>query len=118
MIFKRGKTYWMDAVVNGVRYRESLKTTDRRLAPGLERELVGQLMNRAPDPTQNSKAFRTLELAEAMKAYIKERRSQVSERMVAYWIEQARPLSRAPVQDEVDATKSSRLNVTNRDVSL
>ena len=65
-IFKRGKFYWMDAIVNGVRYRESLKTTDRRIAPGIERERVGQLMNKAPNPTRRSDSFKALEIAAAV----------------------------------------------------
>ena len=94
-LFKRGKTYWMDAVVNGVRYRESLRTTDRRLAPGLERERTAQLMNRAPDPTKQSRSFRTLDIADAVKSYVEDRRSQVSARMTRFWIEQSRPLIKA-----------------------
>ena len=30
MIYKRGKHWHMDAMVNGVRYREALNTTDKR----------------------------------------------------------------------------------------
>ena len=31
-VFKRGKRYWMDATVNGRRYREALRTKDWREA--------------------------------------------------------------------------------------
>ena len=30
MIYKRGKVYYMDVTINGVRYREALDTTDSR----------------------------------------------------------------------------------------
>ena len=34
MIYKRGGNWHMDAMVNGVRYREALHTTDKREASG------------------------------------------------------------------------------------
>ncbi len=96
-IWKRGKWFWMDAVVNGHRYRESLGTTDARKAPGLERERIVQLQNRAPDPTRKTRSFGALTIDLAIDAYIEERRAQVSGRMVQYWTEQSRPLSRSMV---------------------
>lgn len=91
-LYKRGNVYWADVIVNGLRYRESLKTSDGRKAPGLERELVTRLQNRAPDPTPKSKQLGALYIAEAMEAYIALRAPQVSKRMVDYWREQSRPL--------------------------
>jgi integrase len=90
--YKRKKIYWMDATVNGFRYREPLGTTDGREAPRLERERIAQLQNRAPDPRKRSKAYGSMTIASAMEAYIVERRAQVSSRMQAYWREQSRPL--------------------------
>ncbi len=49
-LWKRGKQYWMDVVVNGQRYRESLRTTDWRQAQQLQKERIAQLAKRAPDP--------------------------------------------------------------------
>jgi integrase len=43
MIYKRGKLYYMDVTVNGVRYREALDTTDRREAPSLEKKRVAEI---------------------------------------------------------------------------
>lgn len=91
-IFKRGKWYWMDALVNGFRYRESLKTTDARKAPGLERERIAQLKDKAPDPTLKSKAIGSMTISEAIETYIVERSAQVSLRMVDYWRDQSKPL--------------------------
>ncbi|MFM9903622.1 MAG: hypothetical protein ACKVQJ_03515 [Pyrinomonadaceae bacterium] len=93
-IFKRGKIFWMDAVVNGHRFRESLRTTDARKAPGIERERIIQLQNRAPDPTRKIQTFGSMTIDIAIPAYIEERRAQVSPRMARYWLEQSRPLSR------------------------
>jgi hypothetical protein len=37
-LFKRGKTWWTDSSVNGVRYRQPLRTTDWRKAQSREKE--------------------------------------------------------------------------------
>lgn len=94
-LYKRGKVYWADVVVNGVRYRESLGTTDGRKAPGLERDLIVRLKDRAPDPTPKSKQLASLDLDDAIETYISIRSPQVSARMVSYWREQSRPLIKA-----------------------
>src|SRR4030095_9904847 len=91
-IFKRGRWYWMDAIVNNHRYRQSLNTTDARKAPGLERERISQLKDKAPDPTLKSKAIGSMTIVEAIDVYASERSAQVSARMVSYWHEQSRPL--------------------------
>lgn len=41
-LYKRRKTWWTDFSVNGVRYRESLDTTDWREAQAKEKELITQ----------------------------------------------------------------------------
>ena len=104
-IIKRGKWYWMDAVINGHRYRESLKTTDRRLAPGLERDRIAQLNNRVPNPTKESKKFLSMTIAEAVEAYSYERSTQVSPRMVAYWREQSRAMAASKALGRVILSK-------------
>ncbi len=91
-LYKRAKRYWMDATVNGVRYREPLETSDWRKAQQLERGRISQLEKRAPDPMKRTKTFGALDVESAMTAYIAERQAQVSPRMVAYWKEQAVPL--------------------------
>lgn len=103
--YKRGDWYWMDAVVNGYRYREPLGTTDARKAPGLERERIVQLQNRAPDPTNKTKSFGSMTIDVAVSAYVEERRAQVSLRMAQYWLEQARPLSRSAVFKSISLKK-------------
>jgi integrase len=110
-IIKRGKWYWMDAVINGHRYRESLNTTDKRLAPGLERERVAQLKDKAPDPTRGSRAFSNMTVADAVDAYITERSVQVSARMVGYWREQSRPLIRSKAFRSLKLSKITPANL-------
>lgn len=92
-LYKRGKLWHMDVVVNGARYREALGTTDWREAQRLERERINQLKDRAPDPAKRTKSYGTMDIETAMTVYIAERRAQVSARMVVYWEEQARPLA-------------------------
>ena len=90
--YKRGKHYWMDVTVNGVRYRESLETSDWREAQRQERSRIAELEKRAPDPMKRTKTFGALDIESAMTAYVAERQAQVSPRMVAYWKEQTVPL--------------------------
>ncbi len=42
-LWKRDNTWWADVTVNGERVRQSLKTTDKREAKNLEKELVTQI---------------------------------------------------------------------------
>jgi len=92
-LWKRGRQYWMDVVVNGQRYRESLCTTDWREARRLHTQRIAQLEKRAPDPAGFGKRYGSLNVAAAIEAYAGERRAQVSLRMVAYWLENSRPLA-------------------------
>jgi len=91
-LWKRGKQYWMDVIIRGHRYREPLDTTDWREARRIERERVQEIESRGPVPTGNSKAYAALDVASAIDAYAQERRAQVSARMRAYWLENAKPL--------------------------
>ncbi len=92
-LWKRGKSYWLDIVVHGHRYREPLGTTDWRKAKQLERERVEQLETRASVPTAKSVTYAAMDVGAAVTAYAEERRAQVSKRMVAYWLENAKPLT-------------------------
>lgn len=94
MIYKREKWYWMDATVNGCRYREPLETRDWREAQRLERERIQQLKNRAPDPIKRAKSYGSMDVKAAMEAYVAERQATVSPRMCAFWQEQAVPLAK------------------------
>jgi len=92
-LWKRGKQYWLDAVVHGHRYREPLGTSDWRQAKRLERERLEQLEGRATVPTANSRTYAAMDVANAIRSYAEERRAQVSKRMAAYWLENAKPLA-------------------------
>jgi len=82
-LWKRGKWYWLDAKVHGHRYREPLGTTDWREAKRLERQRFEQLETKASVPSTASLTYATMDVATAIATYAKERRAQVSTRMVA-----------------------------------
>jgi hypothetical protein len=92
-LWKRGKQYWLDAVVHGERHREPLGTTDWRRAKELEKERIAELQKRPPDPTKRAHKFSSLDVAAAVEIYAEDRRSQVSPRMVAWWKEMGVPLA-------------------------
>jgi integrase len=92
-LWKRGKHYWLDVVVNGERYREPLGTTDWRRAKELEKSRVAELQKRPPDPTKRARKFGGLSVGAAIEAYADERRAQVSSRMLAWWKENGVPLA-------------------------
>jgi integrase len=91
-LWKRGRQYWMDSVVGGQRYREPLDTTDWREAKEREKQRLAELARRPADPTRRGRSYGALDVTKAIDAYAKERRAQVSPRMVAYWTENAKPL--------------------------
>ena len=92
-LWKRGRQYWIDAVVNGERYREPLGTTDWREATKLKRLRLEELGQLSPDLTNRRQSYGALDVNSAINKYAVERRSQVSPRMVAYWRENAKPLA-------------------------
>ena len=82
-LWKRGRQYWMDTVVGGQRYREPLHATDWREAKEHEKERVAELARRPADPAGRGRSYGALDVSKAIEAYAKERRAQVSPRMVA-----------------------------------
>ena len=91
---KKTGAFWMDARIDGVRYREPLGTRDRGEAGELMHKRIEQLKTKAPDPEKRSASIGVLDIKHALQAYTKLRRGKVSDRMVAYWTEQARPLEK------------------------
>ncbi len=53
-LYKRGKTWHTDFMVNGQRYRQSLDTTDWREAQSKEKELIAQASAASSRPQVNS----------------------------------------------------------------
>ena len=92
-LWKRGRQYWIDVVVNGQRYRESLGTSDVREAKNREKARIAELSSRPLDPARRRQAFGSLTVSQAIAAYAENRRVQVSSRMRGYWLENGRRLA-------------------------
>ena len=63
--------------------REPLHATDWREAKEHEKERVAELARRPADPAGRGRSYGALDVSKAIEAYAKERRAQVSPRMVA-----------------------------------
>ena len=77
-LFKRNQIWWTDFSVNGVRYRQSLDTTDRREAQASEKKLVADAITGKLAPA--SKRFSRLAFCEAADRYLESRRLELSPR--------------------------------------
>jgi integrase len=77
-LFKRNKTWWTDFSVNGVRYRQSLDTTDWRQAQSDEKKLIADASTGKLAPA--SKKFSRLAFSEAADRYLENRRLELSDR--------------------------------------
>ena len=79
-IYKRGKLWHMDVMVDGVRYREALETTDRREASSLER-IGSQRYSRARElPRQVNRARKRF--SDAADAWVEDRKGHIAERSI------------------------------------
>jgi hypothetical protein len=76
MLFKRGRRYWTDFTLDGVRYRKPLGTTDGRVAKQRERSLIEE----AGAGKVNSREKGPRKLYDAIQAYLEVKRVRCSER--------------------------------------
>ena len=90
-IYKRGATWHMDATVSGVRYRESLETTDRREAIALEKKRIGEIQHGKRASTAG-KDFARRPFTIAADLFLAERKPHVSARTCQLDSERLRPL--------------------------
>lgn len=80
MIYKRNKTFHTDVTVNGVRYRQSLETTDWKEAQRRQKELIRSILEgKAAGPATHG-SFASLRLADALAEFIKGRVGRVAPR--------------------------------------
>jgi integrase len=91
MTYKRGKHWHMDVVVNGVRYREALDTTDGREARTLEKKRVGEIQQ-GKAASKSGREFARKPFKDAADLYLEERKPHVSERTVQFERERLVPL--------------------------
>lgn len=80
-LFKRNKIWWTDFSVNGVRYRQSLDTTDWREAQSNEKVLIADASTGKLAPV--SKQFARLAFTEAADRYLDGRRLELAEQSYA-----------------------------------
>lgn len=92
-VYKRGKYWHLDATVAGVRYREPLRTTDRREAKELEKQRVAEILA-GKGSSIAGRSFARLPFSTAMKRLIEERKPHVAPRTHALDRERSAPLCR------------------------
>jgi integrase len=93
MIYKRSGYWHLDVTVQGVRYREALDTTDKRVAKELEKDRVAAI-KQGKGASKTGREFARKAFAEAAKVYLVERKPHVSERTVQFEKERLGPLSK------------------------
>jgi hypothetical protein len=74
-LFKRGKTWWTDFSVNGVRFRMSLDTTDWREALSREKEKIAAAQ--AGKLSVAGQSFARLAFSEAVERHIADRLARI-----------------------------------------
>jgi integrase len=89
-IFKRGKMWWTDFSVNGVRYRESLGTTDWREAQRQEKKLIAQ--SEAGKVTRPGRALARLAFSVAIERYLTLRQPRLARKTILTERERSKPL--------------------------
>src|ERR1700688_2173378 len=89
-LFKRGKTWWTDFSVDGVRYRQSLESTDWRQAQRLEKERISEAQQGKLSPS--SQQFARLLFSVAADRFLAGRIAQLAPRTVQTENERMKPL--------------------------
>ena len=92
MIYKRGQHWHMDSMVNGVRYREALDTTDKREAVALEKKRVGEIQQ-GKGASKSGREFARLPFTKAAEAFLEDRAGRVAERTIQFEKERIKALS-------------------------
>ena len=91
MIYKRGDSWHTDITVNGVRYRESLKTTDKREAKNLEKERIAAIQA-GKGASTSGRNFARQPIEKAAQQYLEERQLHTSARTQQLEKERLKPL--------------------------
>jgi integrase len=93
-IYKRGKTYHTDVTVNGIRFRESLETTNWQEAQRKQKELIARASEGKAAPPAAKGSFATLPLNDGLDQIVVERTGRVSERTTRIDKERSKVLKR------------------------
>src|SRR5712692_6818908 len=89
-IFKRGKHWHMDSMVNGVRYREALDTTDKREAVALEKKRVGEIQQ-GKGASKIGREFARMPFTKAAEVFLEDRKGRVADRTIQFEKERIKP---------------------------
>jgi integrase len=93
MIYKRSGHWHLDVTMHGVRYREALDTTDKRVAKEMEKKRVTEI-NQGKGASKTGRAFARKTFSEAAAAYLEEREPHVAQRTMQFERERLVPLSK------------------------
>src|SRR5689334_14412574 len=91
MIYKRATGWHMDNTINGIRYRESLHTTDKREAKEREKNRIAEI-KQGKGASKTGKEFARKPFCDAAKTYLEERIPHVAARTTQFEQERLRPL--------------------------
>jgi integrase len=91
MIYKRKGHWHLDVTMHGVRYREALDTTDKRVAKDLEKKRIAEI-NQGKGASKTGRAFARKPFSEAVTVYLEERKPHVAERTMQFEKERLGPL--------------------------
>ncbi|MBZ5637084.1 MAG: site-specific integrase [Acidobacteriia bacterium] len=114
MIYKRQLRWHMDVTVNGIRYREALETTDRRVALNLEKKRVAEIQA-GKRASKTGRDFARKAFADAVKIYLEERKPHVSARTVQFERERLKPLEAYFGEKSLARIKSEDISAYQRD---
>jgi integrase len=126
MIIKRKQHWHLDVVINGVRYREALHTTDGRKAKELEKDRVAAI-KAGKGISKRGREFARMPFNEAADVFIEERKGQVSERTTRLERERlkqlrayfgARALKQIKADDIAAYQRKRRETVSGRTVNM
>lgn len=90
-IYKRGHRWYVDATVNGVRYREALDTTDKRQAVPLAQKRIAEIQQ-GKGASKMGREFARLSFGEAAEVFLEETKMHVAPRTHQLYRERLRPL--------------------------
>jgi len=110
-IKKRGRIFYLYLVIDGVKIRESLRTTDWRLANDLCKRRIAELNGRVPNASKHQKDFGKMRISDAVEAYLAERSNSLAENSISYIRNQARPLIKSKSLGHLQLKKITNLNI-------
>src|SRR5689334_8280935 len=93
MIYKRDEHWHLDVTIHGVRYRETLGSTDKRQAKELEKNRIAEI-KQGKGASKTGREFARKPFSDAAAIYLEERKPHVAERTMQFERERLAPLSK------------------------